>query len=346
MTKLSYENKIVNRNCLEIMKKLPSNSIDLIVTSPPYYHQRVYSLNGNDIGHEKTVDKYIEKLGIIFKECVRITKEEGSIIFNLGDKYEKNSLLLIPFRFAFSMLNENKVKLINSITWVKPNPEPRQFKRRLVSSTEPFFHFVKGSKYKYFHEKFMMEKNKLKKNSNSKIGKSYIQAIKASDLSPKQKKLALKELDQVIQEVKGGKISSLRMKIKGIHSAAYGGYEGGRKKHLETKGFTIIRMSGNPIKKDVIECPILALKYLNHPAVYPEFLIQELINLVTKPGDIVLDPFVGSGTTALVAKKMNRKFIGIDINKSYCRVANDRLNKIKQEAPIELWIKDPKIKKN
>lgn len=343
MNLTSIQNKIVCDNSLDVLKKIPPNTIDLVITSPPYYHQREYTLNGNDIGHEETVEKYIEKLGKIFTECVRVTKKKGSIIFNLGDKYEKNSLLLIPYRFAYEMIKQTKVKLLNNITWVKPNPEPRQFKRRLVSSTEPFFHFVKDHDYKYFPEKFMINKNKsLKKNKNSRIGQSYIKAVMASDLAHEQKELALKELDQVISEVKKGKISSFRMKIKGIHSAAYGGYEGGRKKHLETKGFTIIRMSGDPIKKDVIECPILSLKYMEHPAIYPEYLIQELINLTTEPKDIVLDPFVGSGTTAVVAKHMQRKYIGIDINKKYCKTAKQRLGEINNQT-IELWTK-PSIK--
>jgi site-specific DNA-methyltransferase (adenine-specific) len=327
-------NKIICDNSLEILQTLPPESVDLIITSPPYFHQREYSLNGNDIGHEKSVDEYIQKLGKIFEECIRVTKNTGSIIFNLGDKYEDNSLLLVPYQFAYEMTKNSKIKLINNITWVKPNPEPRQFKRRLVSSTEPFFHFVKTNDYKYFPDEFMAEKRKpVKKNEFSKIGQSYVKSVKESNLTDTQKRMALKELDTVISEVKEGKLFSFRMKIKGIHSAAYGGYEGGRKKHLETKGFTIIRMSGNAIKKDVIECPILSLKYMEHPAIYPEYLIQELINLTTNVGDVVLDPFVGSGTTSLVSARMQRNYIGIDINKKYCSTSKKRIQEMKKQIP-------------
>lgn len=66
--------------------------------------------------------------------------------------------------------------------------------------------------------------------------------------------MAIEELNEVINEVKKGKIWSFRMKIRGIHSAAYGGYEGGRKNHIKIKGYTIIKMYDRPIKKDVIEC--------------------------------------------------------------------------------------------
>lgn len=71
--------------------------------------------------------------------------------------------------------------------------------------------------------------------------------------------------------------------------------------------------------------PILSLKYINHPAVYPEIIVQECLNLTTEPNDLVLDPFLGSGTTAVVAKKMGRNYMGIDINESYCQIAKDRV---------------------
>jgi site-specific DNA-methyltransferase (adenine-specific) len=151
---------------------------------------------------------------------------------------------------------------------------------------------------------------------------------------------ALAELKQVIKEVREGKISSFRMKIRGIHSAAYGGYEGGRKYHIENKGFTIIRMKGEPLKKDVIECPILNLRYVGHPAVYPEYIIQELLNLLTEKDDIVVDPFLGSGTTAVVARRMGRHYIGIENNEEYCRKANERIKRSAFQPSMELWMEN------
>lgn len=94
--------------------------------------------------------------------------------------------------------------------------------------------------------------------------------MKASDLADAQKELAFRELEEVIEEVRIGKISSFRMKIKRIHSLAYRDYEGGRKAHLASKGFTIIRMSGDSAKRDVIDSRILNMRYVHHPALYPE----------------------------------------------------------------------------
>ena len=333
--------KVILGDCRENLKKIPDCSADLVLTSPPYYHQRDYGATEGTIGQEKNVDEYIENLEEVFCECLRIIKASGSIVFNIGDKYENGSLLLVPYLFAHRMLTCTNAKLLNVVTWVKPNPQPRQFQRRLVSSTEPFFHFVKSPSYKYFRDKFNNENGTrtLIANGQSKVGKGYIELIKASDLSEEQKKLAFKELEEVMSEVRQGKIFSFRMKIRGIHSAAYGGYEGGRKNHIKTKGFTIIRMFGKPMKRDVIESPILNLRYVHHPAIYPERVVKEIINLTTEVNDLVVDPFLGSGTTAVVAKQMGRHFTGYEINPEYCEIAENRIKSTATES-IDMWLRE------
>jgi site-specific DNA-methyltransferase (adenine-specific) len=75
-----------------------------------------------------------------------------------------------------------------------------------------------------------------------------------------------------------------------------------------------------------------------HPAVFPEYVIQEFIKLLTKQGDIVLDPFMGSGTVGVAAKKLGRHFIGIEINPEYCKYAEERIAKVKQTDVLEYII--------
>ena len=133
-------NEILCGDSFELIRTIPSNSVSLVITSPPYYQQRDY---GAGIGNESSVEKYIERLIAIMRECVRVLAPDGSIVFNLGDKYDESSLLLVPYSFALAAAQLPGLKLVNTITWVKRNPTPRQFRRRLVSSTEPFFHFVK-----------------------------------------------------------------------------------------------------------------------------------------------------------------------------------------------------------
>jgi len=340
MNKLNeYIDKITCGDGSQILKQLPNNSIDLVITSPPYYNQRDY--DGLGIGNEKNVDEYITNLMIIFKECVRVLKSSGSIVFNIGDKYEDGSLLLIPYRFAVEAIKSTNTKLINEVTWVKLNPVPKQDKKKLVPSTEPFFIFVKSDKYYFNKDAFLNHLDLIKcsdkKRKSNNIGKKYFELIDKSDLTTEQKKMAKIELEKARKEVMEGEIEGFRMKIKGIHAMPYGGQEGGRKIHIERDGFTIIRIHGKSIKRDIIESPVETIKNNIHPAVYPEYIIQEFLKLLTREGDIVLDPFMGSGTTGVVAKRMGRHFIGIDINPEYCEYAITRIANTEKEQSSE-WL--------
>ncbi|MDP3014747.1 MAG: DNA methyltransferase [Candidatus Subteraquimicrobiales bacterium] len=96
-----FVNKIICGDCLDILKNIPDNSINTIVTSPPYYGQRNYKNgDGKGIGNESDVEEYIDALLSIFKECVRIIQKDVSVFFNIGDKYIDSSLLLLPYRFV------------------------------------------------------------------------------------------------------------------------------------------------------------------------------------------------------------------------------------------------------
>ena len=309
---------------LELIRELPSDSINLVITSPPYFRQRDY---GAGIGNEDRLEAYLDNLLRLFRECVRVVKDDGSLVFNLGDKYEDSSLLLAPYRFAIAVTETGLVKLVNNVTWVKQNPTPRQFRRRLVSSTEPFFHFVKSMDYFYNLNAFMVSQDKPEKSrrEGTNVGQRYFALIDQSDLPDDAKRKARLALEQVIQEVRRGEIAGLRMKIRGIHAEPFGGQDGGRKIHLERNGFTIIRLHGRKLKRDVIETPVESIKGGKHPAIYPVKIIEEFLRLLTPPEAVVLDPFMGSGSTAVACKKMGRRFIGYDINPEYCEYARKRV---------------------
>jgi site-specific DNA-methyltransferase (adenine-specific) len=328
-------NKIHCADCKEILKNIPAESVDLVITSPPYFQQRDYG--GDGIGNEKTIDEYIENIMIVFRECIRVLKKTGAVVFNVGDKYVDGNLLLAPYRFALQVQKENLARLVNEITWVKINPVPKQDPKKLIPATEPFFIFVKSNDYYFNKEAFLEYRdgcfNGRKKTNGNDIGKKYFDLIESSNLSKEQKEHARKELQEVIQEVKQGKIESFRMKINGIHALPYGGQGGGRLTQLLTKGFTIIKIYGHSMRKDVIESTVETIKGNIHPAVYPEFIVRELIKLLTKENALVLDPFLGSGTTALAAKRLSRQYIGIEIHSEYAEYALRRLSE--QEKNIQ-----------
>ncbi len=331
-----YKNKIVLGDCLNILKNIDSNSIDLVITSPPYFQQRDYGNGSDGIGKEKNENEYLQNLLLIFNESVRVTKKTGAIVYNVGDKYLNGGLSLIPYKFAIKAIENKKVFLINDITWSKLNPTPRQDKRKLIQSTEPFFIFAKSKKYHFDlndYLKHLDDFNKKQKKASNNIGKKYFEIIDNSELSEKEKDNAKVELRKAIKSVHDGEISSFRLKIRGIHKLAYGGQAGGRNNQIKNNGFTIIKITGNKLKKDIIESPVENTKDNSHTAVYPLYIIQELIKLLSKPNDIVLDPFNGSGTTCLAARNLNRDYVGIEINPDYVKLAQERLQqtKIQQE---------------
>ena len=330
-----FINKIYCGDAVSEIMQLPANSVDLVVTSPPYYKQRTYNQSTGGLGHEPTQEKYVSALLDAFEEVLRVVKPTGNVVYNLGDKYQNGSLQLLPYRFAISACEKFPVRLVNTIMWVKRNPTPRQFARRLVPSTEPFFHFALGPDYYYDRDSFLPISNKGTRRSriSPKLGTKYRQLIEDSNLDETSKKKAHAALNDVIQEVHDGKICSFRMKIRGIHAEAFGGQAGGRKTQMTKNGFTIIRIHGNVLKRDVIESPVASLPGNIHTAIFPLNVIRELIRLLSPPDSLVLDPYMGSGTTAIAALTENRKYFGIDIDPIYCSSAKSRISAWEMDSP-------------
>jgi site-specific DNA-methyltransferase (adenine-specific) len=321
-------NVIINGDALSTLQKIDSDSIDLVITSPPYYKQREYNSGVGEIGNEITQDEYLNSLLEVFCECVRILKPTGTIVYNLGDKYINGGLSLIPYRFAINVIDSGKCFLVNDLTWVKSNPTPRQDRKKLISSTEPFFIFAKTKNYKFKLDSFLQQDLPIKKVDKSKtnLGGKYFEMIYNSNLTDSEKINAKSDLEKTIELVKLGEISDFRMKIRGVHKLAYGGQKGGRNVQINNNGYSIIKMTGNKLKRDLIESSVSTNKDNSHPAVFPIYIIKELIKLLTDVDDVVLDPFVGSGTTCLASKELNRRYVGVELNSDYVNLANNRLS--------------------
>jgi len=314
------------------LARIVPRSVDLVVTSPPYFQQRDYGAEG--LGNEETVEQYLESIITTFAKVLRVMKPTGNIVYNMGDKIIDGSMLLVPYRFALKVLEDFDLRLVNDITWVKSNPTPHQFSRRLIASTEPFFHFALGRDYYYDRKAFQRAGRKRRSKPTKKLGAKYRELIDSSTLSQSEKDGAHRALDEVIDDVRKGKIHSFRMKIRGIHAPAYGGQEGGRKMRIERYGFTIIRISGEPLKRDVIENPVESLPGNDHPAIFPVEVIRELIRLLCPEDGMVLDPYHGSGSTMIAALLEGPSCFGIDISRDYCIDAQERMRNSLGESPV------------
>ena len=319
-------NTVYCGDCYTLLAYFPDDSVDLVITSPPYFQQRKYT--GVGIGMENSVENYIDALMDSFREMVRVIKPSGGILYNLGDKIDgKRGTLLIPYQFAVAAVQTiPELSLLNHIEWVKTNPTPRQFTRRLVSCHEPFFHFVKSSQYYYCPEQFMAAPRQRELScASGNQGQKYFAKIADSELSEMQKAAAVRDLKCVIEEAKTGEITGFRMKIRGVHAPAFGGQEGGRNTQMRRNGYTIIRMYGRPMKKDAVSFPVERIEGCPHPAIFPLAMVREFVKLVCPPDGVVLDPYCGSGTTLLAAKREGRNYVGIDISSEYCEYARRRV---------------------
>lgn len=155
-------------DCVTLMNKMTEKTVDLIVTSPPYFNQRDYEAEGQ-IGREETVDDYVKAMVVWANACHRVLKDSGSLFLNIGDKYENKGLLMIPERLTIAMLSNGWV-LRNKIVWYKPNHMPSSVKDRFCATWEPVYFFTKDSG-KYWHHPYYCNLDSLRETptTESKI---------------------------------------------------------------------------------------------------------------------------------------------------------------------------------
>ena len=258
-------NKIYNMDCLEGMKQMPDNSIDLTVTSPPYDNLRTY--NGFTWDFE----------GIV-KELYRVTKQGGVVVWIIGDRVKNGSETLIPFKQAlyFKEIGFNVHDTMIYQKNVMPFPE----QTRYIQCFEYMFIFSKG---KPITHNLLKEKTKGYKPSKTSTQRN---------------------VDGTTTQLK---------------------YEQG-KEYRNRWNVWIYDVGFNKTTKDKFA--------FDHPAMFPEQLAQDHIISWSNEGDTVLDPFMGSGTTAKMAKLNNRNYIGFEISKDYCDIANKRISEHHKQLKI------------
>jgi site-specific DNA-methyltransferase (adenine-specific) len=241
-------NGIYNIDCVEGMKGLIDECIDLTVTSPPYDNLRTY--NGFEWNFEETV-----------KELYRVTKQGGVVVWIVNDATIKGSETGTSFLF----FKECGFNLHDTMIWFKPN----------------CFNFGSNCCYKQsFEYMFIFSKGK-----------------------PKTINL-----------------------IKDIKAKSAGKIQKGARKHADGKRDKVPDFICSEYKRRFNVWSIPLKSYTKgHPAIYPLQLAKDHILSWSNKGDVILDPFIGSGTTAVAALETNRNFIGFDISKEYCDMANEHL---------------------
>jgi len=262
-------NTIYNEDCLETMKKMENNSIDLVVTSPPYADRRKTTYGGIH------PDNYVEWWLGISKEIQRVLKPTGSFLVNIkenvvdGERHTYVLELIIAMRKQGWLWTEEYM-------WHKKNSFPGYWPNRLRDGWERLLHFTKEKKFNMYQ-------------------------------------------DQV--KVPIGDWAKTRLENPTE-------YDKERQESSVGSGFGVKR--ANWVDKDLVlpnNVLHLAAEAGNksHSAAFPEKLPEFFIKLFTKTNDLVYDPFMGSGTTAVAAIRTGRQYLGSELSEEYWKLSKERI---------------------
>jgi DNA modification methylase len=318
---------------LETLRSFPPDCIDCCMTSPPYWGQRSYS--GGGIGLETTPHEYIQHLLAIFSEVKRVLKSTGSFWLNIGDAYDKKSLLGLPWRIAIAMMEQQSWILRNSVVWNKVKGGLDNTKDKLRNVHEPIFHFVKSGSYYYDIDAIRNKPGQTKVVKGSVVSATGVSGVRyrrqielSTALTEEEKTLAFAALEEILTDVRAGTLSDFRMIIRGQQRVTHSDSDkvSGRAREIAETGFYFLKYDPNGSKPgDVWDIlPEDTQKRRFHFAPYPEDLCRIPILATCPENGVVLDPFAGTGTTNLVAFHLGRKSIGIDVSADYMLAARER----------------------
>ena len=341
-------NGLLKGDCEKILAEIPDNSIDCVITSPPYWQMREYRINGEDadsvIGAEKTPEDYVERLARIFRHIKRVIKSDGSVWLNLGDKYHNKNLMGMPWRVAIAMQDDGWI-LRNDIIWHQMKGT-QSAQDRLRDVYEHIFHFVKSKKYYYDSDTIRIKPRKLPKINGKEIisatgvsGKKYRkQIIESKELSEQERDEAMKALDKTLERIRSGELVDFRMTIRGTQRTYHSDNSmvSGRAKELETKGFFILTSKSKGFLPSDIWNIVPEDEWRKdvHYAVFPTELLEVPIKATSRIGGIVLDPFMGTGSTLIAANQLSRHGLGIELSEEYVEIARSRLNPLQLSCGI------------
>ena len=325
-------NTVHNLPALDVAKMLPDESINCIVTSPPYFGARDYGIEGQ-YGRETTIEDYVGNLVTLFDELRRVLTKDGTVWLNLGDSYASDSkwggstggkhvtqlhgnsgigrdkkstglpdknLIGIPWRVAFA-LQDAGWWLRSEIIWHKPNPMPGSQKDRPTSAHETIFLLTKSAHYYYDIDAV---KTPVKPHSIKRLGRADSATHKMANGAPGQTPHGISHARKNTN------------KQDGAGNRTYSGFNE-RYDHEENPMATL---------RDVWVIPTAQYRG-GHFAVFPLELPRRCIALGCPPNGIVMDPFMGTGTTAEAAVKLGRQYVGAELNPAYINECNTRLGK-------------------
>jgi site-specific DNA-methyltransferase (adenine-specific)/site-specific DNA-methyltransferase (cytosine-N4-specific) len=285
-------NKIYNESNLETMARIQDNSIDLVMTSPPYAEARKSTYGG------VCADDYVEWFKPIAKEIYRILKPTGSFILNIGDNTIDGETHLYTFELPIVLKRELGFKFIDPLVWHKKNPAPGKFKNRFKDGWEFCYHFSKTLDLKF---------NPYAVATQTKQ-ESLARALRQKD-DANAKSLTGSGFTTAAGTIK----KNIEKRRERNNNSGVGTIDENFEDLEMALPSNVLHLSGETTN-------------VGHPAPYPTEIPAFFIKAFTDENDIVYDPFFGSGTTGEVCLRTNRKFIGSELKQDYIDIANKRLN--------------------
>ena len=263
-------NRIYQFDCVEGMKLIPDNSIDLIITSPPYDNVRDYKDNGWKLD-----------LHSVGEQIHRVLKDGGICVMVIQDQTKDGRKSVTSFKTIVDWTENVGLGLWETVIYERSGTPGGWWSKRFRVDHEYVPIFIKGKRPQHFDKEHMKVDNPNKGKSGGSIRNTKGELVDVSGVSP-DKKCCGTVMNYASSSREGNGLTS---------------------------------KEGHKLK-------------LQHPATFPDKLVSDFIQAFTTEEMVVLDPFMGSGTTAVVSTLNNRKFIGFEIAPEYIEIANKRLDNL------------------
>ncbi|OQB04332.1 MAG: Modification methylase DpnIIB [bacterium ADurb.Bin212] len=313
-------------DCLEGLKLLDDNSIDCCVTSPPYWGLRDYGVE-KQLGLEDTPEEYVENIVKVFSEVKRVLKEDGTLWLNLGDSYSGSGKGRNPDGTVHvsSLIAKQGTSAGTVMGNVKSGIVPNGLKPKDLVGIPWRVAFALQSDGWYLRQDIIWAKpNPMPESVKDRCTKSheYIFLLTKSAQYYYDNEAIRETAKNANKTISLGEKSFSKRQAKGVGVEPSG--------NGKSDNYTVKEYRNKRSVWTVATKPFKGA----HFAVFPPALIEPCILAGCREGGIVLDPFMGSGTTGLVAKQQNKNYIGFEMNSKYCDIANKRISEHHEQLKI------------
>lgn len=308
-------NIIIQGDSLGVLKTLPDESVDCCITSPPYWGLRDYGVDGQ-LGLEKTPEEYVAKMVGVFGEVKRVLKKEGTLWLNLGDSYMSGGGTSRHHGYT-----DPKWKVARKIEHFEPQAYPHKtIKPKDLVGIPWRVAFALQSDGWYLRQDIIWHKpNPMPESVTDRCTKSHEYIF----LLAKSQKYYFEQILEPLVEnsdmayrrtIRAGRKYGVKRPYQDNQPLSYANSQADANATHKNRR-SVWTITTKPFKEA-------------HFATFPEDLIIPMVKAGCPKGGLVLDPFMGAGTTSVVAKKLDRNYLGIELNPEYIKIAEERIKKI------------------